>query len=234
MASHILFDFFGTLVSYGPEGPDHDFSRSHSMQRSMGSTLAYDEFRALWSSVGGGLNREADRTGREFSMLDLSAEFLRQATAREPTGDEAVAMARAYIADWDTCVRYLPGLKEMLTGLSPRYKLAVVSNTADTTLVPAHLNAMKVRDYFDAVILSVEVGWRKPHPAIFAAALDALGIGAGDAVFVGDSYLPDYQGPVQAGISAFLIDPGRVTKVPDHARLTSIFELPAALAQLAA
>lgn len=77
MVSHVLFDFFGTLVTYAPHGPDHDFSRSH-------------------------------RTGREFAMRDLAAEFLRQAMAREPTAEEAGTMAGAYLADWDTCVRYLP------------------------------------------------------------------------------------------------------------------------------
>jgi putative hydrolase of the HAD superfamily len=126
-------------------------------------------------------------------------------------------------------VRYLAGLKDMLASLSRRYKLAVVSNTDDTSLVPAHLNAMGVLEYFDAVILSVQIGWRKPHPAIFTATQETLGIGPGDALFVGDSYLPDYQGPSRAGITAFLIDPGHLAEVPDHARLASLFELPAAL-----
>lgn len=232
MVSHILFDFFGTLVSYAPHGPDHDFTRSHELQRRMGSPLGYREYLALWAAVGSGFDQEADRTRREFSMRDLSAGFLRQALDREPAQDEAWSMAHAYLADWDSCVRYLPGLPRMLAGLSERYRLAVVSNTSDTNLVPAHLDAMGVRGHFDAVILSVDVGWRKPHPAIFAAALEELGIEPHHAVFVGDSFEPDYQGPTQAGIRSFLIDPEHVTSVPDHARLESVFGLPSALAAL--
>jgi putative hydrolase of the HAD superfamily len=90
--------------------------------------------------------------------------------------------------------------------------------------------ATSCRDYFDAVILSVQAGWRKPHPQIYAAALDKLGIGPSEAVFVGDSYRPDYHGPTQAGIRAFLIDPARATQAPDHARLESVLDLTDALA----
>jgi putative hydrolase of the HAD superfamily len=141
-------------------------------------------------------------------------------------------MARAYLADWDTCVGYLPGLPQMLAGLSDRYRLAIVSNTSDTELIPAHLDAMGIRRHFDAVILSVQVGWRKPHPQIFTIALDELGIKAQQAVFVGDSYRPDYHGPTRAGIRSFLIDPAHVIEVPDNARLDSVLDLVSALKAL--
>lgn len=230
MVSHVLFDFFGTLVTYAPDGPDHDFSRSYRLLQDMGSGLGYDEYRTLWAEIGDRFDQEADHTGREFLMQDQSAEFLRQALAREPTADEADAMAGAYLADWDTCVRYVPGLKAMLADLSASYRLAVISNTNDTGLVSAHLDAMGVRSYFDAVFLSVTVGWRKPHPRIFTAALGELGVEPGDAVFVGDSYRADFQGAARAGIRPFLIDPGHVTTVPDAARLSSVLGLASALA----
>jgi putative hydrolase of the HAD superfamily len=229
MVSHILFDFFGTLVTYAPHGPEHDFGSSHRLLCSMGSPLGYEEYLSLWAATSSGFDAEADRTGREFAMRQLSAQFLGQVLHREPTEDQAEAMARAYLADWDACVRYLPGLRQLLAGLSGRYRLAVVSNTVDTELVPAHLDAMGVRPYFDAVILSVDVGWRKPHAGIFTAALDELSIKPADAVFVGDSYQPDYCGPTKAGIRSFLIDPAHATDVPDHARLESVFDLVPAL-----
>jgi putative hydrolase of the HAD superfamily len=229
MASHILFDFFGTLVTYAPHSPRHDFGHSHALLRSMGSSLAYEEYLALWAATGSRFDQEADRTGREFAMRQVSAGFLRHALDREPSEGEVAAMARGYLADWDTCVRYLPGLPQFLARLSAHYRLAIVSNTSDTDLVPAHLEAMGVRGYFDAVILSVQVGWRKPHAQIFTAGLNELGIEPGDAVFVGDSYGPDYEGPTRAGIRSFLIDPAYATEVPEHARLDSVFDLAQAL-----
>lgn len=84
---------------------------------------------------------------------------------------------------------------------------------------------MGISHRIDAVITSVEVGWRKPHPAIFAESLRRLGIASADAVFVGDSHGPDYLGPRAAGIDAFLIDPDHRHNIPDARRLRALPKL---------
>jgi putative hydrolase of the HAD superfamily len=231
MTSYILFDFFGTLVDSRPADPEVDFGPSFRLLREMGSELKYDRYLTSWSAVERRFDAQARRTGREFAMRDLVTEFLSLSLCRVPTPDETDVMLRTFRADWRTCVCYLPGLEDLLRELSTRYRLAVVSNTMDPELVPALLDAMGVRPYFDAVFLSVTVGWRKPHPEIYATVLRELGIEASDAVFVGDNYRPDYEGPTQQGIRSFLIDPEQLSKAPEHARLSSIFDLPAALAE---
>jgi putative hydrolase of the HAD superfamily len=55
---------------------------------------------------------------------------------------------------------------------------------------------------FDAIISSAWVGARKPHPRIYARALAEAGVAAGDALFVGDTWGPDVEGPLAAGIPA--------------------------------
>jgi putative hydrolase of the HAD superfamily len=84
-----------------------------------------------------------------------------------------------------------------------------------------------VRHLFDAVTTSLEVGWRKSDPRIYAAALRELNLDAVNAVFVGDNYIADYVGPSESGIRSFLIDPQREAPVPEEARLASVLELPA-------
>jgi putative hydrolase of the HAD superfamily len=121
---------------------------------------------------------------------------------------------------------------DLIEELSTEYRLAVVTNTHQPTLVPDHLEAMGVLSSFDAVITSVEVGWRKPHPNIYSAALDALSIQAPSAVFVGDTYVPDYEGPERSGMTAFLIDPHCRVAIPENRRLTSVFDLPRRLREL--
>ena len=44
----------------------------------------------------------------------------------------------------------------------------------------------RLQDYFDAVVVSYEVGVTKPDPAIYSACLDRLGIAASRALFVDD------------------------------------------------
>jgi putative hydrolase of the HAD superfamily len=80
----------------------------------------------------------------------------------------------------------------------------------------------------DAVVDSRTHGRVKPHPTIFQAALDRLGIGAADAVMVGDSLEEDIEGARALGMRAILID--REERHPDvRERLTDLYGLPAAL-----
>ena len=59
--------------------------------------------------------------------------------------------------------------------------------------------------HLDAVTFSSEVGWRKPSPRIFAAALAALGTDAAATVMVGDSEAQDIAGAHAAGMRAVLL-----------------------------
>ena len=55
---------------------------------------------------------------------------------------------------------------------------------------------------FDVVVSSAWVGARKPHPRIYAHTLDQLGIAPEDALFVGDTWTCDVDGPRAAGMRA--------------------------------
>ena len=74
-------------------------------------------------------------------------------------------------------------------------------------------------------VLSVEVGYRKPHQAIFQAAIECLGVEPSSCVFVGDSYVPDYVGPTDFGMQALLIDPSATTPVPAGHRIDSVLDV---------
>jgi epoxide hydrolase-like predicted phosphatase len=56
-------------------------------------------------------------------------------------------------------------------------------------------------EMFDAIVISGEVGMRKPEPAIFAHALDLLGVTADEAVFV-DDLLPNVEAARALGLVA--------------------------------
>ena len=71
-----------------------------------------------------------------------------------------------------------------------------------------------------------ELGWRKPHPAIYAHALARMECGPRDAVFVGDNPDCDYHGPRAAGLAAYPIDPTGRAEVPAADRLDWLADLP--------
>lgn len=75
------------------------------------------------------------------------------------------------------------------------------------------------------VIDSGEVGVMKPDPRIFDIALDALGIDAADAWYVGDMPAFDIVGARRAGLRPFLMDPLDLHLDADYDRVTSLAEL---------
>lgn len=80
----------------------------------------------------------------------------------------------------------------------------------------------------DAVVGSRAHGYVKPHPTIFQAALQQLGVDPADAVMVGDSVEEDVEGARALGLRAILMD--REDRHPEFAeRLTDLYGLPAAL-----
>jgi putative hydrolase of the HAD superfamily len=58
----------------------------------------------------------------------------------------------------------------------------------------------------DGVVSSAEAAHRKPDPAIFRRALELAGVGADEAVHIGDTPGEDVEGARAAGIRALLID----------------------------
>ncbi|GHF97856.1 hypothetical protein GCM10017783_07140 [Deinococcus piscis] len=72
----------------------------------------------------------------------------------------------------------------------------------------AVLAACGLADFFDAVVVSGEVGLAKPDPRSYHLALDALGIAPAAAWFVGDSPRNDIWGPQQVGMRAAWLPTG--------------------------
>jgi HAD superfamily hydrolase (TIGR01509 family) len=81
----------------------------------------------------------------------------------------------------------LPGLLDfMKEGKSRGISLALVTNAPEEN-VEAILLALELKEFFDEVVLSDEVGPVKPDPAPYKAALDKLGISPEQALAFEDS-----------------------------------------------
>jgi putative hydrolase of the HAD superfamily len=229
--THLLLDFFGTVVEYSPSRTAQGYERTHDLTTRMGSTLTYDESRAAWSAAFDRLERETSMSLDEFSSHQVAQLALQAILGRAPDAHEIQVSAQSYQDDWSQGIRYPNGMLDVLRQLSDRFTLTIVSNTHDANLVQSHLDAMGADHFFETVVTSIDVGRRKPHPVIFETALDTLGVGPADALFVGDTYLADYVGPERSGIRAFLIDPARIEHVPAAHRIDSLAKLASHLDQ---
>ncbi|HEY8717800.1 HAD family hydrolase [Pengzhenrongella sp.] len=230
--SHLLLDFFGTVVEYSPSRTTQRYQGTYELTTTMGSALGYDESTEAWSTAFEGFEASTAATLEEFSMHQVAHAALDAILGRPAAADEIQPAVEAYLTDWGQGIVYPAGMLDVLRDLSATHTLAIVSNTHDANLVQSHLSAMGVSELFATVVTSIDVGRRKPHPAIYAAALERLGIRPGEALFVGDSLGPDYTGPESVGIASFLIDPTSTATVPAPRRLASLGHLAGRLANI--
>lgn len=85
------------------------------------------------------------------------------------------------------------------------YRLGLVSNAGDDEDVQKLVDQFNLRPYFQVILTSAALGWRKPHPGIFHQALRTLQVQPYEAVMVGDMLGADILGANNAGIASIWI-----------------------------
>ena len=175
----VLFDLDGTLLDTIEDLAD---SLNHILARYGLPLHTVEEVQQL---VGNGIPKLLERA--------VSAD-----TPREQIGE----MYRGFLAWYQTHCRVktrpYPGIAALVDELrSQGYQLAVISNKADPAT--QELISHFFGDRFDFVLGATEGRKLKPDPAMIEAALDALSITAGEAIYVGDSQV-DVQTAANAGM----------------------------------
>ncbi|MFB6308439.1 MAG: HAD family hydrolase [Haloarculaceae archaeon] len=187
----VSFDLFGTLVT--ADRPAEPWVAVADQLRERGVAVPDDWERAYRAS-----HREYDR-GAE-APLD---EHVRLALASRGV-EIAPAVAReATLAAFDRPVRIREGAETALAAARERGPVGVCSNCSVPRLVERTLDRTDIA--VDAVVTSVDCGWRKPHPRIFEVVADALGVPLADLVHVGDDPRTD-GGAERAGATSVILD----------------------------
>lgn len=219
---HLFFDFFGTLVTHpGSFAGLHEHNDSWQLLCKAGLKLDYDTFIGRFNEAQGRLDSWSKTQLREYSMAELVDQFC---DLHLPDSSPAVrtSFLHCYLEEWSQSVHHPLEVTAMLKRLHGHYSLSVISNCNHKPLVEQHLEKLGVRELLDDVLTSVETGYRKPHPDIYNTALRRLDKAPQECLFIGDSYLPDYLGPSDAGITSWLIDPEGRYEIPKGHRLKCI------------
>lgn len=125
--------------------------------------------------------------------------------------------------------RPIAGTREVLAHLRARgCRMAVVSNAEGQ--VEGDLVDAGFGPFLETVVDSHLVGVAKPDPRIFSIALERMGVGPDDCVYVGDVPAFDVDGARAAGIPPILVDPWDIHGDQDGVpRLRALDGLPALL-----
>jgi FMN phosphatase YigB (HAD superfamily) len=126
------------------------------------------------------------------------------------------------------------GRAELLAWMGGRFRAGIVSNFDYTPTVERVLADAGIRDRFEVVVVSDQVGWRKPSRAIFDVAFRGMGVEPGECLFVGDRADIDVAGALDAGMTAVWLNPTGLPLPaglrPPHFDLRSLHDLRPVLA----
>ncbi|MEH7883454.1 HAD family hydrolase [Bacillus sp. JJ1609] len=97
------------------------------------------------------------------------------------------------------CVPFRNVRKVLETLRQMGIKLGLISN-GKRQFQRDNLKALGIADYFNTILISEEVGLRKPDPLIFQMGLDHLSVSAEESIFVGDHPENDIKAARDAGM----------------------------------
>jgi putative hydrolase of the HAD superfamily len=119
------------------------------------------------------------------------------------------ACAREIYAEWAACQHFelYDDVPRVLAALAARgVRIGLISNSH--RCLASFQSHFELQGLITSAVSSSEHGFMKPHPSIFAAALQLVDVQPHEAMMVGDSVKQDVDGALAAGMRAVLVHRG--------------------------
>ena len=204
----VFFDFAGTLAFNDPPRVWHYLRACARRGMFLNRRDIWAALNAVWATV----DSESGVAHPEVSKDQASYDGFRaglEAQILERLGidrdREAIIQELLVIQDNPRVYTLYPEARAASARLRDSgYQLGIVSNF--TWALPDLVHALGLAPYVSTVITSARVGYRKPHPKIFEAAMMATGADPKESLFVGDSFEADVAGAASYGFQSLLVD----------------------------
>lgn len=212
----IICDINGTLVDINTD------EGNEQIYRSISHLLKYYGVRTSRSDVREGyyqiLKDQRRANGEEFPEFDAVAvwrEFLVSRLERSGATMPKTKLAQLphFLAELYRGIslnrlELYPEVREVLDELRPNYRLAALSDAQSPWAVP-EMRQVGIADYFFPIVVSGDLGYRKPDPRIFALTLRRMHLPPEEVVFVGNDMYRDIHGARQAGMRTVFFATGQ-------------------------
>ena len=186
--------------------------------------FSFEKYHSACTEVTGEIRKKKSEENIEISCVERFKTILLQLNVSEPDTLSRLATKLAFchmklLANATTSSQtHIQEIKK----LKNEYKLGLLSNFDDAQTARRVLKEKKLGLFFSTIIISDEVGIRKPAPDIFSIALNSLEIEARETLFVGDSWEEDIVGAAKFGMDSVWINPHRTS--PEERRIKHPFK----------
>ncbi|MEM3616580.1 MAG: HAD family hydrolase [Candidatus Bathyarchaeia archaeon] len=202
----VMFDFIGTLVNVKGYNLENSKMKLYKAIVDTDFKVSRQDFLRAYSQA-----HEKYRVIRYQKLVEVTnaiwiSEALNSLGFKTSPEDARIKTAvNIFFEDYLNSFRLRKCTKQTLEALFGDYKLGLVSNFTYAPVIYAGLRRVGISKFFDVILVSDAVGWRKPHVKIFEEALKKLGVGAEETVYVGDSPEEDVKGAKQLGMKTVFV-----------------------------
>ena len=197
----IGFDLFETLITVENLRREEAVGRLLQSLRSSGFALADDTFVPIYRAAARRFMETAQHDGKETHNRFWISTALQELGHDVQPDDPRIALAvETYFSAFVDYAAPIPGTVEMLATLKGKYRLGLLSNLTHAPAALRIIDTLGMAPFFDAVLVSGQLGYRKPHPRVFLELLDQLGTPKEQTAFVGDNLAADIHGAREMGI----------------------------------
>ncbi|MDW8040393.1 MAG: HAD family hydrolase [Nitrososphaerota archaeon] len=202
----VLFDFIGTLVNVKGYSLEVSKIKLYRAIVDAGFKVNQKDFLDAYAQA-----HEKYRVERYQKLVEVTnavwiSEALNNLGFETKPDDSRVKTAvNVFFEDYVDSFRLRKCAKKVLRMLSESYKLGLVSNFTYAPVIYAGLRKVGIDSFFNVVLVSDAVGWRKPHMKIFEEALKRLEVKAEETLYVGDSPDEDIKGAKGLGMKTVFV-----------------------------
>jgi HAD superfamily hydrolase (TIGR01549 family) len=221
----LLLDLFGTVVHFAPRVPTVEVagtpwrSTMHWLRDAVERDLPDVDFDNTLAALMAVSEEIVHQRPPEYYEVPSRERFRRAITRLGIDAGRALPLAERLAAAHMTHLAAQtivpPSHPALLERLASRYRLGMISNFDHAPTARRILNTHRVAAFFDPILISDEFGRRKPHPAIFEAALQVIGASPEEALFVGDSIADDVIGAHNAHLPVAWLNVNHESLPPD-------------------
>ena len=238
--SALLFDLCGTLVEASSSVLDTkkgyygiQVRAIHRSLRKNGVIVDWPSFWKYYELIRAEQQTRSRQTLREYDMCKRVSDTFRCLGIDISPSSELIKQAvNAYIVPYVNSLKINDYTRDLLKSLFVRYNLGLVTNFAYPPGAYAVLDKFRLRPFFKAVVISGELGWKKPSPKIFEEALSKLAVNSFQAAYIGDDIEVDTLGAKAVGLRTILISKKETKNSEADATIRDLRQLPSAIKQL--
>lgn len=211
----VIFDYIGTLVNCRGYSMADSMDNLHSALVAEGFPLEKTGFLHAYELAHQKYRKIRYEQFREVTNSVWVSEALCNLGFKVSANDARVKTAlNVFFQDFIDTLELRAGAKKMLEQTRQQCKLGLISNFTHAPVIHKSLRKLDLCKHFNVIVISEEVGRRKPSPEIFQAALARLKVKAEEVVYVGDSPIEDVKGAKQAGLKTIFV-PSQFNKLKD-------------------